>query len=354
MLEKRKILPICQLKVKIIYLAQLNYGSTAGHRGWALERIGHQLVNISTDTPGDIFRRVLNKGSKYLFNTYSQTNAKNKSFLSAINEIEETDCVWVDKGILVAPKTILYMKNKYPHAVFIHYSPDDMLNKQNQTREYLSSIPLYDLHVTTKSYNVEELKQIGAKDVLFVDNAFEPTVHKKMPLDQAELKKYGSSVSFIGAFEKERAESIEFLAQKGIKIKVWGRSWYKKINSPNISVVPQELFGEAYSKVLNATDINLCFLRKVNRDLQTTRSIEIPACGGFMLAERTAEHQRLFNEGVEADFFSSDQELLEKVIFYEEHSSARQRIAAAGHQKCLDGPYSNDSRMAQVFQYIHQ
>ena len=58
------------------------------------------------------------------------------------------------------------------------------------------------------------------------------------------------------------------------------------------------------------------FLRKVNRDKITTRSIEIPACRGFMLAERTKAHENLFQENIEADLFSNNNELYEKIKYF--------------------------------------
>lgn len=87
----------------------------------------------------------------------------------------------------------------------------------------------------------------------------------------------------------------------------------------------------------------------MNFDQQTTRTVEIPACGGFMLAERTKEHLNLFEEGKEAAFFSSNEELLEMCKYYLGHENERRQIAEAGCQRCLTSDYSNEGMIRKVF-----
>ena len=134
-------------------------------------------------------------------------------------------------------------------------------------------------------------------------------------------------------------------------MRIWGAFWERfRVHHPNLRVERREVFQDEYAKVLCATKINLGFLRKMNRDQQTARSIEIPACGAFMLAERTDEHLGLFVEGVEAEFFADDTEMVEKVRHYLAHEEKRREIAAAGRQRCLTSGYSNQERLSKVLE----
>ena len=127
---------------------------------------------------------------------------------------------------------------------------------------------------------------------------------------------------------------MNYLARNGVAVQIIGNDWQGWRDAhPLVSIKSEGIYGEDYPKAICATKINLCFLRKLNRDLQTTRSVEIPACGGFMLAERTDQHLALFEEAIEAEFFSSKEELLSKVQYYLDHDLEAKRIAAAGRQR---------------------
>lgn len=341
--------------MKILYVGSLSKRGTCFQRMQAMKDLEHEVHSVDAE-PQNV-RRLQNpffyRFKRKVFGP-SDLAGVNKRILQLVKG-DNYNILWIDKGLTIRAETLRAVRGIKPNTIIVAYSPDDMLNPDNQSKQYLDSICLYDVHVTTKSYNINELMKLGAKDVYFVNNAFCPHTHRHFSVDDLDKKLLGGTVGFIGSFERERAYSIAFLSKHGIEIKIWGdwpQSWAKKLGLTTINVTGKRLSGDEYARAICSFDININFLRKVNRDLQTTRSIEIPACGGFMLAERTQEHLLLFKEGIEAEFFSTNEELLSKVQYYLVHDEERKRIARCGYERCINGGYNNQNRLNEVLAYI--
>jgi spore maturation protein CgeB len=260
------------------------------------------------------------------------------------------DLVFVVKGVNVRPRTILDLKCR--GAKVVSWSNDDMWGWHNRSLWFTWAARHYDLVVTQKSYNcnLDELPSLGAT-VFFQDKAYDPAMH--YPIEDLASIRHRHDVVFVGTYEEERYRSLRALAEAGITVNVYG--WARTMPTdchPNLVFHDQHLYGEDYAGVFTGSRICLNFLRKISRDLQTSRSIEIPACRGFMLAERTDEHCRLFEEGVEAEFFGSDDELIRKTRYYLDHEEERRAVAEAGYQRCLHDDYSFDNRMREILEAV--
>lgn len=326
---------------RILYVGDLWYGSTALWRMRALEQLGFAVEAIDSTRLWTGWRaRIQNFAQKMKIGM--DAHGINNKLLQRARQ-GRLDAVWIDKGIWTKPAVLSALKLQHPNAVLISYSPDDMFNPINQTTRYLKSLRLYDHVITTKRHNVTEFEALGVKNVHYVHKAYDPTEQRMYPLTDAERVQFGSEVGFVGNFEHPRFQSMLRLAQAGIRVSIRGAAWRKIQHQShlNLDIDPKNYFGDSYAKILQATKINLGFLHKGNRDQHTARSIEIPACGGFLLAERTTEHQELFEEGKEAVFFGTDDELIEKVRYYLAHENERRKIAAAGYERCIKSQYDN-------------
>lgn len=342
--------------MRILSVGPMNgVSNTCVHRNWALCRIANDVDVVDTyyqiTFQYKIFYHLFLMGIPIRIPDSARAN---ESIIEYVNK-RVYDIVWIDKGIKIKPETLLYIKKTQPETIILSYSPDNMVLRHNQSQQYIESVPLYDYIVTTKSYILDDLKALGAKNVIFVNNAYEKKFHHVYKLTDDDYNRLKADVGFVGTFERERCDSILYLADHGIKVTVWGygRQWKKyKDYSPNLIIHEGGLFSEDYSKSFQAVKINLCFLKKMNCDQQTSRTMEIPACGGFMLAERTEEHKSLFEEDKEAVYFSSNEELLKKCNYYLEHDNERLLIAKAGNLRCINDDYSNEGMIRKVLKKI--
>ena len=341
--------------IRIIYVGPLFFGSTCLMRMNSLSRLGFDVVGVESGNPTTyrgFYQRAIDSVARRAGYPIDRAGAN----LAIERQVLESrfDVLWIDKGLTIRPRTLHLVKTVQPWIRLVAFTPDDMMGRHNQSKYYLAGVPLYDLHITTKSFNGAELEAIGARRTIFIPNGYDTEIHKPVDTNEFTRTSLGGEVGFIGDYEEERAASVLYLARNGIPVRVWGMGrWQKLVNAhPLLRIEAGPLWGIEYAKAICSFDINLCFLRKVNRDLQTTRSIEIPACGRFMLAERTTEHTSLFREGVEADFFSDNDELLRKVQYYRRNTAEARQIGLAGRKRCEESGYDYTSRLGRILNVI--
>jgi spore maturation protein CgeB len=340
--------------MNIIYVGPLQHGRTCTQRLMAMQRLGHQIFPVDTRPPWveDMERRFLYRAWMRMRGPLDLVSA-NRTVLEAASS-GEYDALWLDKAVSISADTLRRVRAACSRLVIVGYSPDDMGNRLLQSVEFRRGLRYYDVFFTTKSFGVTELTDLGCPRVVFVHNTFDTEVHRPLPVTSQDRARLGGPVGFIGDYEEPRMRTMHFLAENGIPVRVWGPNWqrWKMKGHPNLHLEGRPVWSGDYTKAICCFDIMLGFLRKVSRDQQTQRSVQIPACKVFLLAERTDEHRDLFAEGHEAEFFSTDQECLEKVHYYLAHPSERERIAAAGLSRCHRSGYSSREQLTLLLQDV--
>ena len=347
---------------KILFIGDLNFYSKGSPRSNACRRLGYQLKSLSHTPIGGSNLGYVTKSLLFRIawklKIHLDTEKINSKIVASVKSFKP-HILWIEKGNMIRPRTLKEVKRVSPKTSIISYSDDNMFNPLNHTRSYKNCLKYYHKIFTTKSLNVnsDELPSLGANKVVMIDKGYDLEQHFPITLSDKEKIELGSDVSFIGTYAPEREKILKYLAHHNIKIRVWGNGWEGfKSNDPNLVIEYRPLVNHpnnlSYTKGVAATKINLGFLRKINKDLQTDRSIEIPACGGFLLAERSTEHERLFIDGKEAVFFDNKTDLLKKIKYFLVNHEQRKKIAEAGRKRCETGNYSYDSRMESMFALI--
>jgi spore maturation protein CgeB len=334
--------------MKILYAAYLNYGSTSYSRMLALRDLGYDLIELDYHS---YFKGsgIINKlQHKFL---EGPSVSKINSDLLKLDELHNPDIVWIDKGLFIKPGTVKKLKER--KRFLVQHNTDDIKKKSHGfQKNVLPVVGLFDVHITSNTFNLSDFKEFGAKNVIHMELAYNHHLHKPVELGKDEYEKYKADVSFMGHWEDETEKYIVGLRDIGIKVRLFGTGWKNAKDAELRNSVIPGVFGDEYVKALCASKINLCFLSVWNRNVTSARTFEIPACRTFMLAVRNPVHQGYFEEGKEAEFFSDINELENKIKYYLEHEDERKRIAEAGYQRCISSGYSDFYRMKEVMNQV--
>jgi hypothetical protein len=318
---------------RILYIGPMWEGGTCRERARTLEGYGYALDALDTAPYLEQTSRVV-RAFEHRLLWGPNVIALNKAFEKLSKVHPRPDVIWIDKARWLFP-AILEKIKKETGAICIHYTPDPAFTVHT-SRHFAKAIPLFDLCVTTKGYELNAYRDRGAKDVLFtlqgIDDRFTSLAQPPNSLSQ-------SGSVFVGHCEPHYINVLNAAASVDDDLQIYGPGWTKAgRGNPILSshVKAEGAWGDDYVRVLALAKIGLGLLCKNYPDQFTTRSFEVPAAGAMLLAERTEAHQELFVEGVEAEYFSTIDEMKEKLKFYLANESARLGIAAAGQARCLD------------------
>lgn len=350
--------------MKILFLGEIGAGQTSRMRMRALSRLGHEVRGVNTVKPWSQaswaqrqVQRRLGRGSV--------VDAINRQVLDAAREFHP-ELVWAEKQEFLRRDTLDALKAL--GARLAHFTPDPYFSLHwKRTRLMDEAFGAFDVLVFCKAYERPEYEALG-RPLVYMPLGYCDEVHR--PHTTADPR-WRCTVGFLGGWEPRRQRLLHELAATEADLKVWGGYWDfladgrwtlrrqiilgQLAGDDAFSFRPDPLLAQAwqgnevydadYARALSGAAIGLGFLRNVCPDQHTTRTFEIPACGSMLLADRTEEHQGFFDEGSEAEFFGSAQEMVDKVRFYSANDEARRRIANAGAERCVAGRYAYIHRL---------
>jgi spore maturation protein CgeB len=215
-------------------------------------------------------------------------------------------------------------------------------------RHFVASLPAYDMVFAYRTHNLLDLERAGARRTAVLMPWFVP---KYDHLVTGEPTAPRFDVVFAGHYEDDsRLEYLEALDAAGIEFGLFGPDWDR---APEMAWLRshrpvQPVRGQHYYETLRSARIALCFFSKLNRDVYTRRSFEIPYSGTFMLSEYSDESAHLFRPGVDADYFTTPDELVRQVKRYLGDDALRRAIAMAGRQRVITGAHDLHSRAEQI------
>jgi spore maturation protein CgeB len=337
--------------LRILAVADLWQGSNAYAYVRALRRLGHSVRTVPSENyiPGRWHSRPLRALRRLL---EPALVAEYTAALLAEADQLRPHLFFVYKGHYVTAEAVTALRAR--GAVAIDVYPD--VSVLAHGRHIPRALPVYDWVFTTKSFGLGDMERLlGVQRSSFLPHGYDPEVHRPLVLGAEDHAVYDCDVSFIGTWSPKKQAYLEHLVRRhpDLRLRIWGEQWGPARQTLGTQLQGRPALGLEYAKAICASRINLGILSEArvgasSGDQITSRTFHIPACGGFLLHERTPELAGCFTEGEECAAFSGPEELAAQVERYLGKEDERAAIAEAGRRRAERSGYSIEERAKVV------
>jgi hypothetical protein len=148
--------------------------------------------------------------------------------------------------------------------------------------------------------------------VEYLPFAYEPTVHFPETPDPKFADRFACDVAFIGGGDADRVPYVDALRAAGVAVRVYGGGWDRYPSWR--SGWGGHVLGSEYRQAVAHARVQLCLVRRANRDGHVMRSFELPAMRSCILAEDTPEHREIYGapDASRVAYFTSERHMIEQ------------------------------------------
>lgn len=245
-------------------------------------------------------------------------------------KVKQPEVIWIDKGVFLWPATIAWLRGLAKRM--IHFTPDTAFH-ENRSRHFERSLALYDLLVTTKSFEMEEYRRrVPEGKIHLTTQGYDRRLH--FPRETGAVRR--KEAVFVGLCEPDRERCLGRLLERGIPVRLGGQKWGRFLRRwercPHLHFEGDRVFGEAYAALLSRSWVGLGLLSRRFPELHTTRTFEIPACGALLATENNRELGAFFSPS-EALFVRDYDDLAVQLESLWRDEGRLARMADAGHAR---------------------
>lgn len=195
----------------------------------------------------------------------------------------------------------------------VNFLTDDPWNRQHHAPWFLKALKLYDHVFTPRHANEADLARYGVASFSYLPFAYSPEEHHPPEaLSKEECQRWSGLVAFIGGADADRVAVVRELVKAGVPVGLWGGYW--RDHTDLATYAHGHADAATCRKIIASAGVNLCLVRRANRDGHSMRTYEMAAIGGCLLVEDTADHRALFGQDYECViYFSHGTDMVEKV-----------------------------------------
>ncbi|MFT3997301.1 MAG: glycosyltransferase [Asticcacaulis sp.] len=335
--------------MRILYIG--TSGGTCALRAAALERLGHTVTRVD---PVAALSRLPLRGPWLWKLGGPGFDMLVAAYLKRTVLADHWDIAWVDCGDLIGPSALSVLKKVSRRSLLLNQDNPFVARDGRRWALLHRALSSYDLYATPRQSNVAPALSAGVKSVVRIWFSADEVQHRPVSLSEEDHQAYGSDVAFIGTWMPGRDDFALTLIENGVPLSIFGPRWDKSPGYERLKghIRSAGLSQPEYVKAVQSARICIGLLSEGNEDLHTTRSMEIPALGSVLCAQRTPDHTALYEEGREAVFWETPQECAEvcKALLADPERLAA--VARAGQARVKANGSFNEPTLRRVLETL--